>query len=134
MRGEEVGRFHEVAGMSIVDADARRSVFAVDTLTVDSRVAFQLRDESSSWGGWGGGRAYAWHIPQQDFALKLQGGLMREWGICRTLRYIYEAHVSPTEAKCYTLSKSVMRSKYAIIGLFDFNPELSHIMMNCHIL
>ena len=45
LRGEEVGRFHEVAGMSIVDADA---MFAVDTLTVDSLVAFQLRDKSSS--------------------------------------------------------------------------------------
>ena len=28
-------------------------------------------------------------IPQQDFALKMPGGLMREWRrICRTLRYI----------------------------------------------
>ena len=75
LRGEEVGRFQEVAGMSIVDAGARRSVFAVDTLTVDSRVAFQLRDESSS----GGGRAYTWNIPQQDFALKMQEGLYA-WG------------------------------------------------------
>ena len=29
-------------------------------------------------------------IPQQDFALKRQGGLMREGGrICGTLRYMY---------------------------------------------
>ena len=49
----------------------RGSVFTVDTLTVDSRVAFRLRDESSS-----GGEAYARDkTPQQDFALKMQGGL-----------------------------------------------------------
>ena len=82
MRGEEVGRFHEVAGMSIVDAGARWSVFVVDTLTVDSRVAFQLRDESFSGGG-GGGRAYTWNIPQQDFALKMQEGLYARGGYLR---------------------------------------------------
>ena len=80
--------------------------------------------------GGGGGGDYAQDIPQQDFALRMQCGLMRKGGrICGTLRYIYEAHVSPTEAKCYSLSKSVMRSKYAIIGLFDFNLELSRSMI-----
>ena len=38
MKGEEAGgRFREVAGLSIVAAV--KSVFAVDTLTADSRVA-----------------------------------------------------------------------------------------------
>ena len=38
VKGEEAGRrFHEVAGLSIVAAG--KSVFAVDTLTADSRVA-----------------------------------------------------------------------------------------------
>ena len=49
---------------------------------------FQLRDESSS-GGWG--LMHRIKIPQQDFALKMQGGrgLMREGGrICGTLQYI----------------------------------------------
>ena len=57
----------------------RGSVFTVDTLTVDSRVAFRLRDESSS-----GGEAYARDkTPQQDFALKMQGGLcVRGGGVC----------------------------------------------------
>ena len=52
---------------------------------------------------------------------------MREGGICGTLQYICEAHVSPTEAKCYFLSKSVMRSKYAI-------ESCSISIRNCHIL
>ena len=76
MRGEEVGRFREVAGVSIVDVGAGWSVFAVDTLTVDSQVAFRLWDESAS--GWGG--AYAQDIPQQDFALRMQCGLMHKGG------------------------------------------------------
>ena len=38
---------------------------------------FRLRDESSS-GGWGLMRGIK--IPQQDFALKMQGRLMREGG------------------------------------------------------
>ena len=34
-------------------------------------------------------------IPQQDFALKMPGGLMREGGrICGTLRYILEVIVN----------------------------------------
>ena len=48
---------------------------------------FRLRDESS----WGGGLMYGIKIPQQDFALKMQGVLMREGvggHICRTPRYI----------------------------------------------
>ena len=53
LRGEEAGRFREVAGMSIVDVGAGQSVYTVDTLTVDSRVAFRLWDESSSGGGAG---------------------------------------------------------------------------------
>ena len=33
-------------------------------------------------------------IPQYEFALKMQGGLMREGGrICGTLRYIYSAEI-----------------------------------------
>ena len=45
---------------------------------------FRLEDESSS-----GGRGFcAIKIRQQDFALKMQGGLMCEGGhICGTLRY-----------------------------------------------
>ena len=49
------------------------------------------RDESSS-GGWGGGLMRGIKIPQQEFALKRQGGggLMREGGrICGTLQYTY---------------------------------------------
>ena len=46
-------------------------------------------------GGGVGGLMRGIKIPQQDFALKMQGGLMREgrgggvgWHICGTLRYI----------------------------------------------
>ena len=38
---------------------------------------FQQWDESSS-GGWGGWLMHWIKIPQQEFALKMQGGLMRE--------------------------------------------------------
>ena len=32
-------------------------------------------------------------IPQYEFALKMQGGLMREGGrICGTLRYLHKVH------------------------------------------
>ena len=68
----------------------RRSVFAVDTSTVDSRVALNI--SSVGWVRvffWGGGLMRGIKIPQQDFALKTQGGLMREGGrICGTLRYL----------------------------------------------
>ena len=37
LRGKEAGRFREVAGVSI--RCCRRSMFAVDNLTVDSQVA-----------------------------------------------------------------------------------------------
>ena len=102
--------------MSIIDVGAGWSVFVVDTLTVDSRVAFRLWDESSS--GWGRGLCTGYTSTR--LTLKMQDGLMHEGGkggggrICRTLWYIYEAYMSPTEAKCYILSKSVMLSKYAI--------------------
>ena len=44
-----------------------------------------MRDESSSEGG---GLMCGIKIPQYEFALKIQGGLMREGGrICGTLRY-----------------------------------------------
>ena len=44
---------------------------------------FRQRDESSS-----GGLMRGIKIPQYEFALKMQGGLMREGGrICGTLRY-----------------------------------------------
>ena len=59
----------------------------VDPLTVDSRVAFRLRDESSSRG-----EAYVWDkTPQQDFALKMQGAYARGGGggrMCGTLQYL----------------------------------------------
>ena len=45
---------------------------------VDSRV-LRLRDESSSGKG-GGGLMRGIKIPQQEFALKMQGGLMHEGG------------------------------------------------------
>ena len=32
-------------------------------------------------------------IPQQDFVLKMQGGLMREGRICGTLRYLQIPHL-----------------------------------------
>ena len=55
---------------------------------VDSRV-LRLRDESSSGKG-GGGLMRGIKIPQQEFALKMQGGLMHEGGhTCGTLRYMY---------------------------------------------
>ena len=76
MRGEEVGRFREVAGVSIIDVGAGWSVFVVDTLTVDSRVAFRLWDESSS--GWG--RGLCTGCTSARLALKMQGGLMCEGG------------------------------------------------------
>ena len=61
-------------------------MFTLDTLTVDSQVAFRLRDEYFSGGG---GLMCGIKIPQQDFVLKMQGGLMREEGcICVTLRYV----------------------------------------------
>ena len=45
-----------------------------------------LRDESSS-GEWDGGLMRGIKIPQQEFALKMQGGLLCEGGrICGTLR------------------------------------------------
>ena len=45
-------------------------------------------------GGGGGGLMRGIKIPLQDFALKMQGGLMREGGrICGTLRYIYVWYV-----------------------------------------
>ena len=49
----------------------------------------RLQDKSSSGGGGGGGGLMRGiKIPQQEFALKIQGGLMREGGrICGTLRY-----------------------------------------------
>ena len=41
-------------------------------------------------GGGGGGLMRGIKIPQQDFALKMQGGLMREGGRnCGTLRYYF---------------------------------------------
>ena len=40
---------------------------------------FRLRDESSSWGG--GELMYGIKIPQQDFALKMQGGLCARGGL-----------------------------------------------------
>ena len=50
-------------------------MFALDTLTVDSQVAFRLRDEYFFWrGGGGGGLMCGIKIPQQDFVLKMQGG------------------------------------------------------------
>ena len=53
LRGEKAGRFCEVAGESIVDAGGL--CFAVDTLTVDSRVTyikmFRLREMLFSGGG-----------------------------------------------------------------------------------
>ena len=39
----------------------------------------RLQDKSSSGRG-GGGLMRGIKIPQQDFALKMLGGLMREWG------------------------------------------------------
>ena len=43
---------------------------------------FRLRDKSSSGGGGGGGGLMRGiKIPQQDFALKMQGGLMRKGDI-----------------------------------------------------
>ena len=51
---------------------------------------FQLRDESSSVCVCvvGGGLMHGIKTPQQDFALKMQGGLMRDGGHnCGTLRY-----------------------------------------------
>ena len=76
-------------------------MFALDTLTVDSQVAFRLRDEYFSWGGGGGGGRgglmCGMKIPQQDFVLKMQGRLMREgWGgghICVTLLYLQIPHL-----------------------------------------
>ena len=71
------------------------SAFAVDSLTVEGRgliSIFQLRDESSSGGGRG---MRGIKIPLQDFAPKMQGGLMHEGGggggrrICRTPRYMH---------------------------------------------
>ena len=52
----------------------------------------RLQDKSSSGGGGGGGGLMRGiKIPQQDFALKMPGGLMREGGcICGTLRYYCE--------------------------------------------
>ena len=47
----------------------------LDTLTVDSQVTFRLRDEYFSGGG---GLMCGIIIPQQDFVLKMQEGLMRE--------------------------------------------------------
>ena len=67
--------------------------FAVDTLTVDSRVAkikiisvIRLQDKSSSGG------AYVWNKnTSAGLCAKNAGGLMREGGrICGTLRYIYK--------------------------------------------
>ena len=49
-------------------------MFALDTLTVDSQVAFRLRDEYFFWRGGGGGLMCGIKIPQQDFVLKMQGG------------------------------------------------------------
>ena len=46
VRGEEVGRFREVAGVSIVAAECPRS--AVDTSTVHSRVIIQYYDLGTS--------------------------------------------------------------------------------------
>ena len=43
----------------------------LDTLTVDSQVAFRLWDEYFSGGG---GLMCGIKIPQQDFVLKMQGG------------------------------------------------------------
>ena len=40
----------------------------------------RLQDKSSSGGGGGGGLMRGIKIPQQDFALKMLGGLMREGG------------------------------------------------------
>ena len=40
----------------------------------------RLREKSSSGGGGGGGLMRGIKIPQQDFALKMQGELMREGG------------------------------------------------------
>ena len=63
------------------------SVFAVDTLTVDSQVAlinlisiFRLRDESLLWGV-GGGSAYVWYKnTSARLCTKNVGGLMCERG------------------------------------------------------
>ena len=65
---------------------------------------FQLRDESSSatwWGGGGGGLMHGIKIPLQDFAPKMQGGLMRKEGrICGTLRYIVLALIMTSPFVC----------------------------------
>ena len=43
---------------------------------------------SGGGGGGGGGLMHGIKTPQQDFALKMQGGLMRDGGHnCGTLRY-----------------------------------------------
>ena len=46
-------------------------------------------------------------IPQYEFALKMQGGLMREWGrICRTLRYMIVFTLITSHAKCALTSQN----------------------------
>ena len=62
--------------MSIIDVGAGWSVFVVDTLTMDSRVAFRLWDESSS--GWGRGLCTGY--TSASLVLKMQGGLMCRGG------------------------------------------------------
>ena len=65
------------------------SVFVVDALTLDSWVPLiWLRNKNKSSSG--GGVMCGIKVPQQDFALKMPGKLMREGRcICGTLRYIH---------------------------------------------
>ena len=75
-----------------------QSVFTVDSLTVDSRVAwiiFWLWDEFSSGWGRGGRLMCGIKIPQQEFAQKLQGeAYVQRRRICGTLWY-YMDTVNP---------------------------------------
>ena len=78
MRGKKAGHFREVAGMSIVDVGGP-CVLGRHFNGRQPSDLIRLLDKSSL-----GGRMRGIKIPQQDFALKMQGG----GHICGTLRYL----------------------------------------------